>query len=173
MANISLQYYKTPIGELVLGSFEGKLCLCDWRYRRMRTGIDKRVQLGLKATYVEQPCDVLDETALQLADYFDKKRQQFELPLLMVGTSFQQRVWQALLQIPYGNTIAYNDLAKQLGNTKAVRAVANANRANAMSLVIPCHRVVGSSGELTGYAGGLPAKKRLLALEQDLIDKHC
>lgn len=163
--NILIQYFKSPYGELILGAFNQQLCLCDWQYRRMRTSIDKRLQTALSATYLEQPSDVVNETIKQLGEYFNKERTQFNIPLLMLGSDFQQQVWNALLTIPYGSTTSYQSLAERINNNKAVRAVASANGANAISIVIPCHRVIGSNGELTGYAGGLPAKKRLLALE--------
>jgi len=163
---ISIQYFKSPLGELIIGSYKGKLCLCDWKYRRMRTSIDKRLQTTLKTNYVEQPCELIDSTIAQLERYFAGELSHFDQPLLMAGTDFQQSVWNALLTIPYGKTTSYLELAKSIKNEKAVRAVASANGANAISIIIPCHRVIGSDGQLTGYAGGLPAKKRLLALEQ-------
>lgn len=166
MNNISAQSYKTPYGELLLGSFNEQLCLCDWQYRRMRTTIDKRIQISLGATYIEQTSSVIDNTISQLDEYFQQKRTQFNIPLLMAGTDFQQSVWTALINISYGSTMSYLELAESINSKKAVRAVASANGANAMSIIIPCHRVIGSNGELTGYAGGLPAKKRLLKLEQ-------
>jgi len=163
---ILLQHYKSPVGELLVGAFENQLCLCDWQYRRMRTTIDKRLQTALNATYLEKRCPVTDLAVEQLNNYFCKERQQFDLPLLMLGTDFQQQVWNALLNIPYGSSISYQTLANNISNKKAVRAVASANGANAISIIIPCHRVIASNGELTGYTGGLNAKKRLLALEQ-------
>lgn len=166
MSVIHTQSYKTPFGELILGAYNHQLCLCDWTYRRMRNSIDKRLQTGLKASYREQDCDVLENTRSQLDEYFLHKRQQFDLPLLMIGTDFQQSIWNSLLSIPYGETRSYAELAELINNKQAVRAVASANGANAMSIIIPCHRVIGSNGELTGYAGGLPAKRRLLKLEQ-------
>ncbi|PHS73217.1 MAG: cysteine methyltransferase [Cycloclasticus sp.] len=165
MNNVFIQRHKTPYGELLIGAFNEQLCLCDWQYRRMRTSIDKRIQNALNAKYVEQTCPVIDETIRQLGEYFASERKLFDLPLLMLGTEFQQTVWKNLLIIPYGSTSSYLELANNIGNEKAVRAVATANGANAMSIVIPCHRVIGSNGELTGYAGGLPVKKKLLALE--------
>ncbi|PCH86029.1 MAG: cysteine methyltransferase [Piscirickettsiaceae bacterium] len=165
MNKIATQSYKTPYGELLLGSFNEQLCLCDWQYRRMRTTIDKRIQTALNATYIEQTSDVINNTISQLNEYFEQKRTQFNISLLMAGTDFQQSVWNALLNIPYGTTSSYLELAASINNKQAVRAVASANGANAMSIIIPCHRVIGSHGELTGYAGGLPAKKRLLTLE--------
>ena len=166
MNTISTQSYKTPYGELLLGSLNEQLCLCDWQYRRMRTTVDKRIQTLLSATYIHQTSGVIEHATSQLDEYFQQKRTQFSIPLLMAGTEFQQSVWSALINIPYGTTASYLELAKSIKNEKAVRAVASANGANAMSIIIPCHRVIGSNGELTGYAGGLPAKKRLLKLEQ-------
>lgn len=169
MKIINYQYLSTPVGEMVLGDYEDQLCLADWRYRKMRTSIDKRLEQGLKAEYIEQDTPILQQTRIQLDEYFQNKRQTFDIPLLMVGTIFQKQVWQGLQAIPYGETCSYLQLSKDIGHEKAVRAVASANGANAISIMIPCHRVVGSDGSLTGYAGGLPAKKRLLQLEQSMI----
>ncbi len=104
----------------------------------------------------------LEEAAKQLGEYFEGKRQVFSIKLNPQGTSFQKRVWQELLQIPYGRTISYLDLSKKLGDVKAIRAVASANGKNPLWIVVPCHRVIGSDGSLTGYAGGLHRKKWLL-----------
>ena len=165
MNKINIQYYQSPMGEMILGSYEGTLCLADWKYRRMRSTIDKRIQIGLKAEYLEENSVVIEETIKQMKAYFSGKRKVFDIPLLMVGTDFQKSVWDGLIQIPYGSTASYLDLAKSIGNEKAVRAVASANGANAISILIPCHRIIGSNGDLVGYAGGLPAKKKLLELE--------
>jgi methylated-DNA-[protein]-cysteine S-methyltransferase len=168
MNQISRQYYKTSYGELVLGSYDEKLCMCDWRYRKMRSTIDNRLKKGLQATFIEQDDVVLKAARQQLDEYFNSKRTFFDIPLLMVGTEFQQSVWNALIQIPFGTTLSYLELAEKINNKEAVRAVASANGANAISIFIPCHRIIGSNGELVGYAGGLPAKKKLLKLEQNL-----
>ncbi len=127
----------------------------------------------------EQPPPVLLDAERQLAEYFGHWRQSFDLPLRPAGTPFQQSVWQALLNIPYGETISYAALARQLGKEKAVRAVGHANGQNPISILIPCHRVIGSDGKLTGYGGGIwrkqyllkhekPAAKSLLALGSEL-----
>ena len=166
---ISIQYHKTKFGEFITGSFEDKLCLLDFRYRRMRKTIDSRIKIGLNADYKEQDSKVLQETRKQLDEYFNRKRKVFEIPLLTVGTDFQKEVWNALLKVPYGKTSTYLELAKNIGNEKAVRAVASANGANAIGIIIPCHRIIGSDGNLTGYAGGLAVKKRLLKLEHNLF----
>lgn len=108
---------------------------------------------------------VLQEAVVQLQSYFEGKRTEFDLPLNPQGTEFQQKVWKGLLQIPYGKTMSYLELSKQLGDVKAIRAVAAANGKNPLWIVVPCHRVIGTDGSLTGYAGGLWRKKWLLELE--------
>ena len=168
MDKIQTTQYQTPFGELILGSMGQHLCLCDWLHRKMRTSIDERIQSGLRAVYVEGSSGILEETKKQLARYFQGERKEFDLPLLLVGSDFQKRVWNALLQIPFGKTESYAGLAKKLGDEGAIRAVAAANGANAISIVVPCHRIVGSDGSLTGYAGGLVTKRKLLHLENAL-----
>ena len=153
----------------MLGAYDGQLCLADWRYRKMRKSIDARLQKGLNAKYIQEDTVVLQQTRQQLDEYLKRKRKSFDVPLFMVGTLFQKQVWQALIDIPYGKTCSYLQLSKNIGNEKAVRAVASANGANAISILIPCHRIIGSDGSLTGYAGGLPAKKKLLHLEQTTL----
>jgi len=166
MSRISIQFYQTPVGEIILGAYADKLCLADWRYRTKRSQIDTRLQQGLKAKYVEQDTAILAKTRTQLGEYFNGERVIFDIPLWMVGTDFQKQVWHELMQIPYGKTCSYLELSKHIGNEKAVRAVASANGANAISIIIPCHRVMGSHGSLVGYAGGLDTKQKLLNLEQ-------
>ena len=167
MNQIRIQDYKTTIGELVLGAFNDKLCLLDFKYRRMRKTVDNRLKKGLNAEFVEEDSDVLQTTKEQLLEYLSGHRVSFDIPIVMVGTTFQKSVWNALLKVPYGQTSTYLELAKNINNEKAVRAVAQANGANAISVIIPCHRIIGSDGELVGYGGGIPLKKRLLKLEQN------
>ncbi len=167
MNQIDIQYYKTKIGELILGSFDNKLCLLDFRYRRMRSTVDNRIKKELNAEYLEQENNVLKETRKQIDEYLIGKRTEFEVPILMVGSNFQKQVWKALINVKYGEIASYLDLAKNIENAKAVRAVASANGANSIGLIIPCHRIIGSNGELVGYGGGLPVKKRLLNLEKE------
>ena len=108
---------------------------------------------------------VLTETARQLDEYFARKRTRFDLPLAPEGTAFQRQVWQALLEIPFGQTMSYGELARRIGQPAAVRAVGAANGHNPIAIVIPCHRVIGSTGRLVGFGGGLETKRFLLALE--------
>jgi len=101
----------------------------------------------------------------QLREYFENKRKVFDLPLEIIGTDFQKRVWKELIKIPYGETISYKELAIRLGNLKTIRAAARANGANPLPIIIPCHRVIGSDGKMVGYGGGLNVKEKLLELE--------
>ena len=169
MNTISMQYINTPVGEMILGAYDNKLCIADWRYRKSRTTVDNRLQKGLSATYVEEENPVLTLAMEELEKYFKGLRKTFDIPLLMVGTEFQKSVWQELLKLPFGTTASYLDLAKGVNNEKAVRAVASAVGANAISILIPCHRIIGSDGSLTGYAGGLDTKKELLKIENNLF----
>ena len=166
MNQINIQYYKTKIGELILGSFDDKLCLLDFRYRRMRTTVDNRIKKGLNAKFVEQDDKILERTREQLDEYLNGNRIEFDIPILMIGSDFQKSIWNALMKVPYGSTSTYLKLAKDINNENAVRAVASANGANSIGLIIPCHRIIGSDGKLVGYGGGLPVKKRLLKLER-------
>lgn len=165
METIEVQYYHSPAGELILGSFRDELCLCDWLLEKRRDRIDHRIQNNLGATYSIGSSAVIEKAFAELDDYFARRRTTFDIPLLFVGTDFQKRVWSKLLELPYGQTISYGEMARQLGCPKAVRAVANANGANALSIFAPCHRVIGSNSRLVGYAGGLEAKRILLELE--------
>ncbi len=167
MNQINIQYYKTKIGELILGSYGKELCLLDFRYRKMRRTVDLRIKKGLDADFIENDDEVLMNTRAQLNEYLSGERKIFDIPILMVGTDFQQSVWDVLLEVPYGSTSIYSQLAKDINNEKAVRAVANANGANSIGLIVPCHRIIESNGNLGGYGGGLPVKKRLLKLERE------
>lgn len=132
----------------------------------MRTTVDERIKKGLKAGFEEHDSEIIKKTRAELDEYFQGNRKEFDIPLQMVGTDFQKSVWNALLKVPFGTTSSYLQLAKSIKNEKAVRAVASANGANSMAIIIPCHRIIGSNGELVGYGGGLAVKKRLLTLEQ-------
>jgi methylated-DNA-[protein]-cysteine S-methyltransferase len=170
MNYIKIQYHQSPLGKLILGSFENKLCLCDWFHRSNRMAVDSRLKTGLHAEFSEEQDAVLEQTVLQLKGYFSGNRKSFELPLLMVGSDFQKKVWQELLKIPYGKTVSYALLSELLHNPSGIRAVASANGANAISIIVPCHRVIGSDGKMVGYAGGLKVKKKLLHLEGALVN---
>lgn len=158
--------YQSPCGTLVLGSFGNRLCLCDWQTEKHREHVNNRLRRLLDAEFSDGTSAIIDRAISQLDEYFDGKRQNFDIPLLFVGTDFQKKVWDALLTIPFGKTVSYREIADMIGKPKAVRAVANANGANSISIFAPCHRVIGSDHTLTGYGGGLPTKEYLLKLEK-------
>jgi methylated-DNA-[protein]-cysteine S-methyltransferase len=154
-------FYKemeSPVGKLKLVASGNALIAVLWERER-----PNRVKLAMLQHDPQQP--ILIETERQLGEYFAATRNQFDLPLEPTGTEFQKKVWRALQEIPFGQTRSYLDLAKSIGSAKAVRAVGAANGKNPLSIVVPCHRIVGANGTLTGFAGGLEAKAKLLALE--------
>lgn len=166
MKQIEITLYTTPVGDLIVGSFGDFLCMCDWQTRKNRAAIDKRLTYMLDARFVENSNPVLRRATAQLDQYFALQRTEFDIPLMLNGTPFQKRVWHNLTQIAYGDSCSYLALADRVQNNRAVRAVANANGANALSIFIPCHRIIGTNGSLVGYAGGLKAKEYLLQLER-------
>ena len=149
----------SPVGILKLVATENALVAVLWENEN-----PKRVRLAELIEQVNHP--ILLETQKQLREYFAGTRQQFDLPLDFEGTVFQKKVWQALLGIPFGETRSYRDIAAQVGNIKAVRAVGAANGKNPISIIAPCHRVVGANGKLVGFAVGLNNKEILLGLEK-------
>lgn len=171
MQNIITRKYEAPCGVLVLGSLDDKLCLCDWQVERHREYVDRRLCRVLDAEFIEGTTAVMDNAVAQLDEYFAGKRMEFDVPLLFAGTDFQKKVWNALLSIPFGKTISYGEMARRIGMPKAVRAVANANGANSLSIFAPCHRVIGSDNTLTGYGGGLATKEYLLKLEKAMLPR--
>lgn len=149
---------KSPVGELKLVASDKGLAAILWENDNPR-----RVRLTPVSEEKNNP--VLLEAERQLKDYFSGKRKSFSVKLDFKGTEFQKKVWAALLTIPFGETRSYGQIAKQIQNPKAVRAVGGANGKNPIPIIAPCHRVIGSTGKLTGFGGGLEAKARLLALE--------
>lgn len=166
-SKVIIQGFDTPVGEILLGAFGNQLCLCDWKQSKHRVRNDNRIKrlLGVEHEVSCLALLTIQRARLELEEYFSGKRMSFDVPLLMVGTDFQRRVWQTLLSIPYGETASYMDIAHSIGNPKGVRAVAQAIGSNPISIFVPCHRVVGSNGHMTGYAGGMAAKQFLLQLE--------
>lgn len=166
MSFISIQNYSSSFGELIIGVYDNQLVLADWKYRKMRSTIDRRIAKSLNSEFQQLSHPLIEKTIFQLKEYEQGKRKQFDLPIKLIGSDFQKKVWTHLLKIPFGHTDTYLGLSQKIGNEKAIRAVASANGANAISIVVPCHRIIGSQGELTGYAGGLAVKKKLLELER-------
>jgi len=149
--------HDSPVGPLLLAANEDGLCLIEFFESRHRVKRDD--------DWREGDHEILRETRRQLDEYFRRERRQFDLPLAPRGTVFQREVWQMLATIPYGATISYAQLATQVGRPKAMRAVGAANGRNPLPIVLPCHRVIGADGSLTGFGGGLPTKRALLQLE--------
>ena len=163
---VCFQLYSSPCGEIVLASVGGELCLCDWNTMPCAERNKRRLQRLLCSEFKEQPSDVIRQAISQLDEYFAGKRTAFTIPLHPVGTDFQKCVWNVLLEIPYGETRSYKEIAQRVDNVKGVRAVAQAIGANGIGIIIPCHRVIGKNRSLTGFAGGLDAKRFLLDLEK-------
>ncbi len=155
-----------PIFYTQLGSPIGTLLLVSEDSRLSQITFAKDGRPAVPKTEWQEDAAALSETIRQLRAYFAGQLETFDLPLAPEGTPFQQKVWGELLKIPYGNTTSYGELAKRIGNPQASRAVGLANGSNPIPIVIPCHRVIGSNGKLTGYGGGLPIKEKLLALER-------
>jgi methylated-DNA-[protein]-cysteine S-methyltransferase len=139
--------------KLVIAEEDGKIC-------KILVNSEK-----IPDDFINAETPLIKEASKQLGEYFNKERKTFDLPLILHGTDFQIKVWNALQDIPYGETCSYGRVAAMTGNPKACRAVGNANNRNQMHIVIPCHRVIGSNGGLTGYAAGLEIKQKLLELE--------
>jgi methylated-DNA-[protein]-cysteine S-methyltransferase len=169
MNKIVIKHYHSPVGELLIGSFEGRLCLCDWVDGKKRSRNESRMKAALKAGFEEGSSEVIEKAVEELNEYFTGKRKDFDIPVHFTGSQFQNRVWTELQKIPYGSTVSYGEIARRIGRPKSVRAVANANAANPISILVPCHRVIGSDGSLTGYGGGLDAKEKLLKIEKVVI----
>ncbi|MFQ9922899.1 MAG: methylated-DNA--[protein]-cysteine S-methyltransferase [Beduini sp.] len=148
-------YYDFPIGRLAIADNTEAITQIS-----IHDGFDKE-----EYQLIETP--LIKKASLQLSEYFEGKRKNFELPLSPKGTDFQKRCWEVLQTIPYGETWSYKQLAQAIGNEKACRAVGGANNKNPIIIVIPCHRVIGANGQLVGYGGGLPIKKALLTLERE------
>ncbi len=160
--------YESACGKLLLGAYGEALCLCTWHDMPCAVRVQRRIARLLNARFEERPSRVLEQTMRELDECFSLRRTAFDVPLLPVGTPFQQQVWQVLQAVPYGTTKSYLDVARSIDNVRGIRAVAQAIGANAIGILIPCHRIVGSGGKLTGFAGGLAAKATLLELEHAL-----
>lgn len=164
---VYLNRITTPLGPMLAGVTENALCLLEFIDRRMLETQLQTLQKRLNAAFMPGSNHITEQTADQLTRYFNGSLKQFSINLKLSGTDFQQKVWRRLQAIPYGQTRSYKEQAQHIGKRKAVRAVARANGKNRIAVVIPCHRVIGSDGSLTGYGGGLRRKKYLLELEQN------
>lgn len=147
MTDICYSYFKSPIGFVQIGGTASEVTSLDFVELRMEEA---------------ESNPLLDRASRQVAEYFAGKRQTFDLPITFQGTEFQERVWRQLLKVPFGRTASYQDIARGVGNSLAVRAVGAANGKNPIALIVPCHRIIGSNGKLVGYGGGLWRKEWLL-----------
>lgn len=161
--------YESPCGVLLLGGLGDRLCMCDWKNGKNHGLVERRLRQSLNVCFSPGITEVTEHAATQLDEYFAGRRREFSVPLLFAGTEFQQEVWREMLNVGYGETVSYGELARRIGRPRSVRAVANACGGNAISVLAPCHRVVGSDGRLTGYAGGVEVKEALLALERESL----
>lgn len=185
---IKLCIHESPCGPLLLGESDGAVCLCDWiedpaaeeLRKRKKILADaaclpeslyplKRVAGLLGATAVMKKSRTLRKAARELDGYFAGKRREFKTRLLFAGTQFQMLAWTELMKVPYGKTVSYSELSKRMDNPSAARAVANAMASNPISIFVPCHRIIGSDGDLTGYGGGIHVKEYLLQLEGAIV----
>jgi AraC family transcriptional regulator of adaptative response/methylated-DNA-[protein]-cysteine methyltransferase len=163
---ISVTRILTPLGPMLAGATEEGICLLEFVDRRMLETQIKRLKKIFDAEFIPGENKHFDKLNKQLIEYFEGKRKEFDLALLLNGTEFQQKVWKELQKIPYGKTRSYQEQAVSLGNPKAIRTVARANGDNRIAIIIPCHRVIGKNGELVGYGGGMWRKQFLLNLEK-------
>lgn len=155
----------TPIGEALVCAIDGGVCFIGFTDNK-NLNIDlEKLSKDTSIEITKQSNSIIDLTEIQVAEYFERKRKNFSVPLQLIGTDFQKKVWTHLLKIGYGITTTYKEQALNLGSVNAIRAVASANGANRIPIIIPCHRVIGSKGSLTGYSGGVWRKKFLLELE--------
>jgi len=154
-------HYPSPLGKLLIGESGNAIVYCQWE-----DSVDERFIVTWEEDKERQNA-LLTLACRQLTEYFAGKRKTFDLPIRLNGTPFQQIVWKGLQKIPYGETLSYAGLARQIGREKAARAVGNANNHNPLMIIIPCHRVVASNGEISGYAGGIARKAWLLEKEKE------
>jgi AraC family transcriptional regulator of adaptative response/methylated-DNA-[protein]-cysteine methyltransferase len=163
---IVVRSFWSPVGDMIAGATEQGVCLLEWHSRGGVECVKERVEKRFQRCVVEGNHDYLQALERNLGDYFDGALKQFNVPLHLEGTPFEREVWAQLLAIPYAETHTYGQVAAAVGKPQACRAVGRANGANCVSIVVPCHRVIESSGKLRGYGGGLWRKKFLLDLEQ-------
>ncbi len=162
---ISVNRIPTPLGPMMIAATDEGLCLLEFTDRKMLETQITILKKRMSAEMVTGQHELIDRTETQLNEYFKGKRREFDIPLVVPGTEFQQKTWNALLQIPYGITHSYKQQADKVGNVKAIRAVAKANGENRISIIIPCHRIIGSDGSIVGYGGGVHRKQWLLKHE--------
>lgn len=166
---VDLKRIETPLGTMIACANENGICMLEFSDRKALSTELKEISKHFNANIIQGENPHFTTLERELAEYFEGKRKDFTVPLSPVGTEFQKNVWEVLRKIPYGTTRSYLEQAQILGNPQAVRAVANANGLNKISIIIPCHRVIGKNGKLTGYGGGIWRKQKLLELEKAIL----
>lgn len=169
MKSISRKIIETPLGQIFACAVDEGICLLEFTDGK---NLDRKFQSlskSLHAEIEEKDHDHFKQLEVELREYFEGKRNKFEVPIFTTGTEFQKKVWQLLCEIPFGELRTYKQQSELLGNVKAIRAVGTANGINKIAIIIPCHRVIGSNGELVGYAGGIWRKQKLLELEKAIL----
>ncbi len=160
-------HIETPLGEMIAAATDKGICMFEYADYKQLELARRQLVAYFKTPLVQGENPHFDILRKQLDDYFNGERKKFDIPLHLIGTEFQKQVWLSLLKIPYGCTITYGKQAELIGKPSAVRAVANANGKNKISIILPCHRVIGADNSLTGYGGGIWRKKKLLELERE------
>lgn len=159
----------TPLGEMLVCGNENGIALLEFTDRKNVQHQIENLQKHTNSKIIKKEIPIFKKVQSQLNEYFNQKRTTFDIPLQFFGTDFQKNVWHILTQIPYGKTFTYTQQAELLGDKKKVRAVANANGKNKIAIIVPCHRVIGTNGKLTGYAGGIWRKQELLKIEKVIM----
>ncbi|WP_370898146.1 methylated-DNA--[protein]-cysteine S-methyltransferase [Chryseobacterium gossypii] len=169
METVHLKTIETPLGPMFACAVDQGICLLEFTDRKNMEKQFKSLSKTLNAEITEQEHPHFEQLENELKEYFGGKRDRFGVPLFTTGTEFQEKVWQLLREIPMGEIRTYRQQSELLGNPKAIRAVGTANGINKIAILIPCHRVIGSNGELVGYAGGIWRKQKLLELEKAIL----
>jgi AraC family transcriptional regulator, regulatory protein of adaptative response / methylated-DNA-[protein]-cysteine methyltransferase len=167
---LTTKIINTPVGEMFAVASEDGICMFEFIYRKLFLSGIEIISNELKANIIFGESALIEELEKQINEYFQGKLKKFDLKLNIIGTDFQKKVWNELIQIPYGETRSYKQQSLNLNNPLAIRAVASANGKNRIAIIIPCHRVIGENGNLTGYGGGIANKRFLLELERKFSD---
>jgi len=169
MNAINLQFYKHKYTEFVIGSYNGRVCILDYRYRKQRASLDRKISAALNAKFVYKNDETIEHAISQIDDYFMGMQNNLTFNVLPIGSRFDKQVWNELSSIKSGETSTYSELASKMGPLVSPRNVAISCGLNTLAIIIPCHRVINSNGDIGNYGGGVDMKERLLRLESRLI----
>lgn len=166
---INIYSIQTPLEDIVCGVIKDNVVFSQFHDSGVLTDLKKKLEDDYKYKIIEEETDLHKKISKQINKYFSGELKRFDLPIFLVGSEFQKKVWKMIREIPYGKQQSYLEFARNYGDAKAIRAVAHANGTNPLNVIIPCHRIIGSDGDLTGYAGKTWRKKKLLELEQGIL----